>query len=296
MSRRGWILFTMMGVIWGIPYLLIKVAVEGVPVPVVIFARTAVGGLILLPLALRGGQLNGLARHWKPLLAFACLEIIAPWFLLTDAERRITSSMAGLLIAASPIIVVGLGRLLGDAEKMSTRRWAGLALGLAGVGVLAGPQLGGDDPWAIVEVLLTATGYAVAPLIVARKLQDVPALPITAVTLTFAAILYAPFAVAHWPTAMPSGKVLAALAALALVCTALAFVVFFALIREVGTDRALVFTYLNPAVAVTAGVVFLGEPLTATIIGSFALILCGSVLATLKQPTAEPAADELVTG
>jgi drug/metabolite transporter (DMT)-like permease len=241
---------------------------------------------------MRGGQLNGLARHWKALLGFALLEIIAPWFLLTDAERRITSSMAGLLIAASPIIVVVLGRLLGDAEKMSARRWVGLVLGLTGVGVLAGPQLGGDDPWAIIEVLLTATGYAIAPLIVARKLQDVPALPVTAVTLTFAAILYAPFAVAHWPTAMPSGKVLAALAALALVCTALAFIVFFALIREVGTDRALVFTYLNPAVAVTAGVVFLGEPLTATIIGSFALILCGSVLATMKQP----AATELVTG
>jgi drug/metabolite transporter (DMT)-like permease len=241
---------------------------------------------------MRGGQLNGLARHWKALLGFALLEIIAPWWLLTDAERRITSSMAGLLIAASPIIVVVLGRLLGDAEKMSARRWLGLALGLTGVGVLAGPQLGGDDPWAIVEVLLTATGYAVAPLIVARKLQDVPALPITAVTLTFAAILYAPFAVVQWPTEMPSGEVLTALAALALVCTSLAFVVFFALIREVGTDRALVFTYVNPAVAVAAGVVFLGEPLTATIIGSFALILCGSVLATMKQP----AAKELVTG
>ncbi|GGS50344.1 membrane protein [Planobispora rosea] len=283
MSRRGWILFALMSVIWGIPYLMIKVAVGGVSVPVLVFARTAVGAAVLLPLALWAGLPRGILRHWRPLAAFAAIEIIVPWWLLSDAERHLTSSMTGLLIAASPIIAVVLGRLTGDAERLGAVRWAGLAVGLAGVAVLAAPELRGGDPWAITEVLLTATCYAVAPIIAARRLQDVPALPMTALCLTLAALVYTPPAIMTWPAALPSGQVLAALAGLALICTALAFIVFFALIREVGTSRALVFTYVNPAVAVTAGVIVLGEPLTVPILVSFALILGGSVLATVSR-------------
>ncbi len=272
-----------MSVIWGIPYLMIKVAVGGVSVPVLVFARTAVGAAVLLPLALWAGLPRGILRHWRPLAAFAAIEIIVPWWLLSDAERHLTSSMTGLLIAASPIIAVVLGRLTGDAERLGAVRWAGLAVGLAGVAVLAAPELRGGDPWAITEVLLTATCYAVAPIIAARRLQDVPALPMTALCLTLAALVYTPPAIMTWPAALPSGQVLAALAGLALICTALAFIVFFALIREVGTSRALVFTYVNPAVAVTAGVIVLGEPLTVPILVSFALILGGSVLATVSR-------------
>ncbi|GIH73970.1 DMT family transporter [Planobispora longispora] len=283
MSRRGWILFALMSVIWGVPYLMIKVAVDGVSVPVLVFARTAVGAAVLLPLALRGGRLRGILRHWRPLAAFATIEIMVPWWLLSDAERHLTSSMTGLLIAASPIVAVLLGRLTGDTERLGAVRWAGLAVGLAGVAVLAAPELRGGDPWAITEVLLTATCYAIAPIIAARRLQDVPALPMTAVCLGLAALVYTPPAVLTWPDALPSGQVLAALAGLALICTALAFIVFFALIREVGTSRALVFTYVNPAVAVTAGVIVLGEPLTVPILVSFALILGGSVLATVSR-------------
>lgn len=280
MSKRGWVLFGLMSVIWGIPYLMIKVAVDGVSVPVLVFARTAVGAAVLLPLALRGGRLAGLRGHAKPLLAFAALEILVPWFLLSDAERHLTSSMTGLLIAASPIIAVVVARLTGGGERLSPIRWAGLAVGLGGVAVLAGPELGAGDPWSIIEVLLAAICYGIAPLIVTRRLPDVPALPMTAVCLAGAALVYAPPAIMTWPATLPSFPVLAAIAGLALICTALAFIVFFRLIREVGTSRALVFTYVNPAVAVTAGVVLLGEPLTGTILVSFALILGGSVLAT----------------
>lgn len=283
MSRRGWVLFALMGVLWGIPYLMIKVAVEGVSVPVLVFARTAVGAAILLPLALRGGRIGELRRHWKPLLAFAVIEIIVPWWLLADAERHITSSLTGLLIAASPIVGVAVARMTGGGERLGLVRWIGLGVGLAGVGVLAGPGLVSGEPWAIVEVLLVAICYATAPQIAARKLADVPALPMTAVCLTFAALVYAVPAAVTWPTEMPSVQVLAALGGLAIFCTALAFIVFFALIREVGTSRALVFTYLNPAVAVTAGVLLLSEPLTPSIIVSFVLILAGSVFATAAQ-------------
>lgn len=284
MSRRGWVLFALMSVIWGIPYLMIKVAVEGgVSVPVLVFARTAVGAAVLLPLALRGGQLAGLRRYWRPLIAFAAIEIIIAWALLSDAERDLTSSMTGLLIAATPIIAAVLARLTGDAERLTAKRLIGLAVGLAGVAVLAAPELSGGDPWSIVEMLLTATCYATAPLIVARRLKDVPGLPMTAVCLGLAALVYTAPAIMTWPDALPTGRVLAALGGLGIVCTALAFIVFFALIREVGASRALVFTYINPAVAVAAGVVVLGEPLTASILASFALILGGSVLATAPK-------------
>jgi drug/metabolite transporter (DMT)-like permease len=231
--------------------------------------------------------------HWRALLGFAFFEIIAAWWLLSDAERHLTSSMTGLLIAATPIVAVLVGRLTGDAERLGPARWAGLAIGLAGVAVLAAPAMGDGSPWAIIEVLLVAVCYATAPIIAARRLSDVPALPMTAVCLGGAALVYAPPAVLTWPQTVPDGRVLAALAGLAVVCTALAFLVFFALIREVGPSRALVFTYVNPAVAVTAGVLVLGEPLTATILVSFVLILAGSVLATAprgRKPVTEPVA------
>lgn len=300
MSRRGWVLFALMSVIWGIPYLLIKVAVEGVSVPVVVFARTAIGAAVLLPLALRGrsadrsigGPLAGLRPYWKPLLAFATIEMIVPWWLLSDAERHISSSMAGLIIAAVPVLAVVTSRLFGAAERLSAIRWTGLALGFAGVAVLVSPEFGNGEPGAIIEVLVVALCYATAPLIAAHRLNAVPALPMTAVCLGFGALVYTTPAIMTWPETTPPGRVLAALAALAVICTAIAFIVFFALIREVGPARALVFTYVNPAVAVTAGVLVLDEPLTGAIIASFALIIVGSILATARQRAAEPAGVE----
>jgi drug/metabolite transporter (DMT)-like permease len=156
----------------------------------------------------------------------------------------------------------------------------GLVTGLAGVAVLATPDLGGGSGLAVAEVLLVALGYATAPLIAARKLADVPALPMTAACLSLGALVWLPAAILSWPHRVPSGRALGSLAALGVVCTACAFLVFLALIREAGTSRAMVFTYINPAVAVAAGVAFLSEPFTVTIAVSFALILTGSLLAT----------------
>jgi len=280
MTRRGWVLFAVMCVVWGIPYLLIKVAVGGVSVPVLVFARTALGAVALLPLALRSGQLLALRRHWRPLVAFAALEMIGPWGLLSNAEWQLPSSLAGLLIAAVPVISVVIGRLTGGAERLTTRRWAGLIIGLAGVVVLAAPDLSGGNGWPVAEVLLVAIGYATAPLIAARKLADVPALPMTVACLTLTALVYAPAAIVTWPRRLPSDRVIASLAALGIICTACAFIVFLTLIREAGPSRAMVFTYVNPAVAVAAGVTVLGEPFTAVIAASFALILGGCLLAT----------------
>lgn len=289
MSRKGWVLFAIMCVVWGVPYLLIKVAVGGVSVPVVVFARTGLGALLLLPPALWSRSLAPLRPKWRPLAAFAVLEMIAAWGLLSLAERRLPSSLAGLLIAAVPIIGVVLARITGDTERLSPRRLAGLLAGLAGVAVLAAPNLGGGSGWGVAEVLLVAVGYATAPLVAARKLADVPALPMTAVCLTAAALVYAPAAALTWPRHVPSARVLGALAALGIVCTAFAFLVFLRLIREAGPARALVFTYVNPAVAVAAGVALLGERFTVVTAIAFVLIIAGCVLATASE---RPAAGE----
>jgi drug/metabolite transporter (DMT)-like permease len=279
-----------MSIIWGIPYLLIKVAVEGVSAPVLVFARTAVGAAVLLPLALSRTAWGSVLRQWRPLLVFAFFEIIAAWLLLSDAERHLSSSLTGLLIAAASIIAAVLDRVTGGEHRPGGRRIAGLVVGITGVAVLAGPEMTGGSAWPVSEVLVVATCYAIAPLVAARYLADVPALPMTAACLGIAAVVYVGPAAATWPTQMPSTRVLLALGGLAVICTALAFLVFFALIREVGAARALVFTYVNPAVALAAGVIVLDEPLTGWNVAGLALILVGLVLATRTPPVPSAAA------
>ncbi|MFD3499141.1 DMT family transporter [Streptomyces sp. NPDC058676] len=288
MTARGWFLFSLMGVVWGIPYLLIKVAVDAPLSPsMVVFTRCALGAAMLLPFAIRQGGLPATVRtHWRPMLAFACIEIIGPWWTLTDAERHLSSSTAGLLIAGVPIVGVALARFFGDTERLGARRVVGLGLGLAGVGVLTIPHLTGGDARSLAEVLVTVIGYATAPLIAARYLKNIPTLQLIAPCLTLAALVYAPAAALTRPAELPSNEVLAALAALGVICTAVAFVAFLELIKEVGPTRATVFTYVNPAVAVAAGAIFLDEPLTAGIVAAFTLILAGSVLATASGPGA----------
>ena len=287
MSRRGWLLFAALGLIWGIPYLLIKVAVGGVAPPVLVLARVTIGAALLLPVAIRRKQLAALLPHWRWLLTFAVVEIIAPWLLLSEAETKLASSLSGLLIASVPILVALLSMLTGGSDRLGRVRWAGLLLGLAGVGLLAGRGAAGGHALAIGEVLGVAVCYAAGPIIASRKLSGLPSLGMTAACLAFAAVVYAPLAALSWPSQVPAAKVLASMATLGVVCTAIAFLIFFALIAETGPARASVITYVNPAVAVGLGVAVLGEPFTWAMAVAFVLILGGSVLAT--RPT-RPAA------
>lgn len=192
-----------MCVVWGIPYLLIKVAVGSVPVPMVVFARTALGALALLPLALRSGQLAALRHAWRPLAAFAALEMIVPWGLLSNAERQLPSSLAGPLTASVPIIGVLIARLTGGTERLGLRRWAGLLAGLGGIAVLAAPHLAGGHAWPIADVLLVAIGSATARLIAARKLADAPAVPMTVACPSLAAL---GFICTAWRSSCSSGS------------------------------------------------------------------------------------------
>jgi drug/metabolite transporter (DMT)-like permease len=289
-SRRGWWLFAAMSLIWGIPYLLIKVADGGVAPPVLVLARVAIGAALLLPIAIRRGQLTPLVPYWRWLVLFAMVEIVTPWLLLSEAETRLSSSLSGLLIASVPILVAVIGRLTGGLDRLTPVRWAGLLVGLGGVALLVVSNGTSGDGGAVAEVLGVAVCYSIGPLIAARKLSELPSLGMTAACLAFAAVVYAPIAAVTWPHAVPAAKVLASLAGLAVISTALAFVLFFALIAEAGPARAAVITYVNPAVAVALGVLVLGERLTAQMAIAFVLILGGSVLATrAARPAAESA-------
>jgi drug/metabolite transporter (DMT)-like permease len=271
-----------MSVIWGVPYLFIRVAVRDVSPTGVVFARTVIAALLLLPLAVIRGQPSRLRGRWHWVAAFAALEIAMPWYLLTSAEEHLSSSLAGLLVAAVPLIGVVLSRLLGETDVITRRRGAGLILGFAGVAFLVGLQFGHVDTTAVIEVLTVAVCYAAGPFVLTRQLSDVPSLAVISAALTMTAIGYAPFAIASRPSHVGMKPLLAVLA-LAVICTAIGFVVFFALIGEVGPTRSTVITYVNPAVAIALGVAVLGEHLTTGMIVGFPLVLLGSFLATSRS-------------
>ena len=279
-----------MGAIWGVPYLFIKVAVEHMSPPVVVFGRTSIAALPLLFFAARTGALGRTLPHWRPVLAFAALEMALPWFLLTDAERHLPSGLTGLLIACVPIVGAIAAFVLGDRLALAPRRLAGIALGLAGVTLLVAGDLSGEAPWwSIVEVLLVCVGYATAPFIVVRRLSDVPDIGVVAVSLTAVAIVYAPIAWFTRPDDPPPGRAWLAVVALGLLCTAAAFVIFFQLIAAIGPARATLITFVNPAVAIAVGALVLDERITAVTVGGFVLVLAGCWLATRLAPaTAAP--------
>ncbi len=274
MTRRGALLFAAMSIIWGIPYLLIRVAVDELEPAVVVFGRSLIGALVLLPFALRNDAVRRVLARWPAVIAYTIVEVAAPWYLLTNAEQHITSSLAGLLIATVPLIGAVLAILLRADDRVDGTRMVGLLIGLAGVVALVGLDLGDNlQPWPVVQVLLTALGYAIGPIIIARVMADLNAVAVNAVVLTITAVAYAPFAVFAWPDERPSNQAIASVVGLGLICTALAFVLFFALIREIGPARATVITYVNPAVALAAGVIVLDEPITVGIIVGFPLVL-----------------------
>lgn len=284
MTRRGWILFLAMSVIWGCPYLLIRIAVREVSPATLIFLRTAPAALVLLPLALHRRALAGILARWRWLVAFTAAELAIPWLFVGRAEVHLTSSVTGLLIASVPLVGAVLYRVLG-IDRFDSRRILGLLVGFAGVAVLVGVDFTGAELGPVIEVLVPAVGYAIGPLIISRRLDDLPGIGVITASLAIASVAYAPFAVTHVPRTV-SLEVVGAVAGLALVCTALAFVLFFELIIEVGPARSTVITYVNPAVAVLLGVLVLGEPMTWGIGLGFPLILVGSWLATAAPPAA----------
>lgn len=289
MTRRGAILFIALGIAWGIPYLLIKIAVDELDPAMVVFGRCVLGALLLLPLAIFRKQVLVVLRRWKPLLAFTIIEIVVPWYFLSTAETRLPSSTAGLLLAAVPLVGVAVAFAFGRPERLAISNWLGIVVGTVGVAALVGLDVAGSDLGAVAEIAVVAVGYALGPAILARWMSDLPGIGVMAVSLSIAAIIYAPIVAftGAWPTEIPSAGAIWSVVILASVCSALAFVLMFALVAEIGPVRMTTITYVNPAVAIAAGALVLGERITIWTVVGFVLVVGGAYLVTRRRAAPE---------
>jgi drug/metabolite transporter (DMT)-like permease len=282
-STSAWGRFALMTALWGIPYLFIKIAVDdGVPPVFVAWSRVVLAAVVLLALARRAGLLGSLRGRHLPLIAYALAEIVVPVPLIAIGERHVASSLTAIIIAAAPLFAALLALRFDREERATGRRLAGLVVGLAGVVALVGIDVGGhsDELLGAGAVLVAALGYAVGPMVLKRRLADLDPRATMGAALLVAALVLTPFAAADPPREVPPAGAIIALVVLGLVCTAAAFVVFGALIAEVGPGRALVITYTTPVVAVALGVALLDEHLGAGAVAGLLLILAGSWLST----------------
>lgn len=284
MTRRAWWLFAGVAVLWGLPYLFIRVAVDaGIDPVAVVWLRTAGAALIMLPVAVVRGALRPVLPRWPWLVALTMVQVTAPFLLITYSEQRITSSLAGLLIAAEPLFVAVLALGFSKANRPDARRVVGLVVGLTGVTALLGldlGSLGGDGLTGAALVLVAALLYAVAALLVPRVAADGDPVGAIVAVLALNSIILAPVAIPTLPHRLPTAHVTAALLALAVLCTAAAFLAYFTLIGEAGPGRATVVFYVTPVVSVAAGVTFLDERVTAGMLLGIALIMAGTWAAT----------------
>ncbi len=298
MTRRGLVLFGLMSVIWGIPYLFIRVAVAEITPATLVLGRTAIAAAILLPIAVLRVDLRPVLARWRWVVAFAAVEIAIPWVMLGSAEQHLSSSLSGLLIAGVPLVGTAIALATGGADRLGRSALVGLLVGLVGVAAIVGGDFGTSDTTALLEIAVVVVGYAVGPAILARRLGGLPTVGVMALSLALCAVVYVPIAAAQWPSVVPSTNVLASVVILAVVCTAAAFLVFAALIDEIGPVRATVITYVNPAVAAVLGVLVLNETFTVPMGIGFALVILGSTLATRRSqavqgPRPAPAEAEL---
>lgn len=286
MSWRAWAAFLALGIIWGVPYFFIKIAVAELSPYVVAWSRVTLAALVLLPLAWQRGALRAVDRHWKPILAFATAEFVVPFAVISIGERWIPSSVTGILIAGVPLTITVISRFFGVHEPLGAARLLGLGIGFIGVVALLGlGTISTPLQWAGVGCMLLATvGYAIGALIIQRHLAGVDSLgPIAASLVTASLVLLTP-AVLTFPNTMPSTIAIVSIAVLGILCTATAMLLMFYLVSHAGASRASVITYINPIVATLLGIGVLHERLGLGGAIGFALILLGSWLATRAGP------------
>ena len=277
-----------MAVIWGIPYLLIRVAVRQLDPGVMVLLRTGPASVLLTPIVIARRQVSVLIRNLRWIIIFGIVEFGVPWYCMATAEKHISSSLTSLLICCVPLFAVLAQRLRPSGEHISQRRYLGLGIGAVGVALLVGLDLkGGSITW-IGLMMVVCVGYCAGPIVLATKLAHVPGVVVVAGATAFVALCWIPWSVVHWP-AHVSGETWSCMAVLSVVCTATAFLVFFELVKEVGSSRSVVVTYFNTAIAVVLGIVGLHETLTAGIVFGFPLVLVGCIFATSrsKEPSSE---------
>ncbi|MEU7826113.1 DMT family transporter [Catellatospora sp. NPDC049133] len=290
MKRQAWVLLAAMSVLWGIPYLFIKIALTELSPPVVVLGRTLIAVAVLLPLAHRRGALAALRGRWTAIGALSLLHVVAPQLLITYGEVHISSSLTALLLASQPLVIAVLAVRFDASERAGARKLLGLLVGLVGVAAVVGFDLGGGDGLELLGaglVLLAGVSYAGATTLVKKKLSDVPPLGVVVGTTGIASVLLLPAGLLSAPATLPGLEASAAVLALGLLSTALAFLVYYKLIALAGAGSAALVSYTSPAVAVGLGVLLLAEPLTPATVLGFALILLGSWLST-RKPTPHP--------
>jgi drug/metabolite transporter (DMT)-like permease len=291
---RGWTAFVALGVIWGLPYFFIKIAVQEVSPVLLAFSRVLLATLILMPIAWRRGALRSLGKHKAAIVAFGLVEFTIPFSLISLGERWISSSFTGILIAMVPLSIALIQRFFGIRESLGAWRIAGLAIGFIGVAALLGTgSISGLLGWAGVGCMVLSTMcYAIGPLIIQRHMHGLDSIgPLTLSLLVASVILLIP-ALMDLPATLPSADALASIAVLGVVCTAVAMLLMFYLVRHAGASRASVITYINPVVATLLGVLVLHEHLGIGGFIAFALILLGSWLATRGAVTRSRSASE----
>jgi drug/metabolite transporter (DMT)-like permease len=288
LTWRGWTAFVALGIIWGLPYFFIKIAVQEVSPLFLAFSRVALATLILMPIAWRRGALRSLGRHKMAICAFALAEFVIPFSVISLGERWISSSITGILIAMVPLSIALLQRFFGVRESLGAGRIIGLSLGFIGVAALLGTgSISWPLGWAGVGCMLLATiGYAIGPLIIQRHLRGLDSIGPLAASLAVASVMLLIPAAAEFPAALPSAVAVASMVILGVVCTAAAMLVMFYLVHHAGASRASVITYINPVVATLLGVLVLREHLGVGGYSAFALILLGSWLATRREAAA----------
>lgn len=288
MTRKAFWLFVTSSILWGIPYGLIRIALNGFSPSSIVLARVVVGALVLIPLAARRGVLASALKQWKYVLAFALVEMAGPWILLTTAEQHISSSLAGLLIGTVPFFGVPLAYFLGDKSIFHRRTILGLALGFGGVVALVGIDAFSHavNPIWIGAMLLAALGYAIAPAIADQKLGKESSMAVAGLSMAMVAVVYAVPGSIGFGTINGHGAPISAwlaLLALGVLCTAVAFTSFFELISQVGSARATMIVYPNLTVAIIMGIVFLNEPITTGFLVGVPMVIVGSLLASRKH-------------
>ncbi len=287
MTRRHLGLFVLVGFLWGVPYLFMRVAVREWEPSVVVFGRVVIGAAILFPIAIRRGVVKETLRGFKWIFIYALFEMCGPWYLITHAETKINSGLAGLLVATVPIWSTIYSSLAGDKTVWHHKRLLGIVIGFIGLVLIVGIETisGTADTFSVFQTVLAAILYSTAMAIILKGMPNGDGVAINAIAMAITAIIFAPSAILSWPEKTPSFNATASLIGLGVLSTGIAFMVYFKLVKEIGQARGSMVTYLNTAFAVVLGVLILGEPLTIGIIVGLPLVLIGSYFASRKAIT-----------
>lgn len=284
MSRKGWALFGLVGVLWGVPYLFMKVAVEELATPVIVFSRLFIGAVVLIPLALHQKAIRPALKYWPYIALYAILEMVIPWTLITNAQKELSSGVVALLVATVPIWATLFAHHTGDSTAAHRTRIFGIAIGLVGITFLVGFETLNDvgNIRSLIQVLIASVSYAYAVNMITRKTSGISGIAINGLAMLLSTIIFAPFALTHLPTSSPSTNAVLATVGLGVICTAFAFWVFFLVLDEIGAARASLVVYPNTAVAVVLGIFLLDEKITLAIAIGLPLVLVGSYFASRK--------------